>query len=76
MDATERERERGLRDFPTWQNFRFPFLCLRERERERERERIDVEAQSWGTGGGLRSLQLVQIAMLTTKVITTKVIKF
>ena len=74
MDATERERERGLRDFPTWQNFRFPFLCLRERERERER--IDVEAQSWGTGGGLRSLQLVQIAMLTTKVITTKVIKF
>ncbi|CAK7337710.1 unnamed protein product [Dovyalis caffra] len=29
---------------------------------------MDVEVKSWGTGGGLRSQQLVQIAMLTTKV--------
>jgi hypothetical protein len=57
-----RERERGRRICPLGKFF---FL-----------ERRDVEVKSWGTGGGLHSQQLVQIAMLTTKVVTNKAIKF
>ena len=52
---------------------------MQQREREAggfARFLLGEEVKSWGTGGGLHSQQLVQIAMPTTKVITTKAIKF